>query len=278
MPKPSNKRPLNRKLENIIRMPRDESRQYAHHHKSEVYSKLMAQCILEADAQPGNFLPTLKSLIDCRLHVALLTEDDAVANALADFGFSRLKGKYPTMQSFTSIKKENESLEYLRLKIESQLFDFVESAKFIHFDDRNNRIYSREYTIPDSDYKWTYTVIQLAKGTIEIYHAFNKDVPAILEHLSRLWDSVLQAKDFHRQLEQLAEFEWWFVTTNVTARSGAGIGDALSLILQYKTNIPIRHEFRHIDWGILSKPLSKYIIWRVNETLSDGVANESHHH
>ncbi len=259
-------------------MPRRESRLYAYHNKSEVYSKLIAQCILEANPKPGNLFSVLRSLIDCRMQVALLDDDDAVANALSDFGFSRLKGARPTKQSFTSIKKGNDPLECLGLKIESRLFDSVENAEYIHLDECGDRIYSREYTVPDSGYKWTYTIKRLADGTIEMYHAFNQDVPAILKHLNRLWDSILQTKDLHRQVERLAEFEWWFITANVTARSGAGIGDALSLILQRKTNIPVRQEFQHIDWDVLSRSLSQYIIWRVNETLSERVANESHHH
>jgi hypothetical protein len=268
---------LNERLERILRMPCEENHLYPHHHDNKLYSKLMVEGILQANAKPENFLEILSFLVDCRLHAALITNDNPVANALSDFGFNRLYGKKPDKQSFTAIKKDNDPLAGLGGLIKSRIFNCAENGAYISADDLGNTIYCRRYLIAETEHTWTFSIKRLVDGTIEIHHAYNRDVPFILEHLSRLWALILTAGDFQGKIAFLAEFEWWFMASNITARSGAGIGDALSIILQRQTNINIRHKFIHLDWEALSRSLKQYVAWRTKKYQKRILTNEFDH-
>jgi hypothetical protein len=242
-----------REIQNIIALPCV---------KSNLYATLMSGCVLEAKARQGNFHDILKELVDCRMHVALITGDDNVTHSLADFGFSRSRGMKPEMQSFSSIKTADKTQEPLSRMIESRLFCSREKSRLINEDDTGARIFAQSFALSGNNGDWTYRIKKLVDGTIEIHHAFNREVPHILRHLNDLWDAILTTDKMHTRHELLLAFEWWFFTTNVTARSGAGIGDALSLILRLQTGIPVRKQFERIDWKALSSTLPEYVAWR----------------
>lgn len=251
------------RLVRIIGIPASESASFAHANLSEVYARSMAKAIVDAEADPGGFFRVLQLLVDCRMHVALLMQDDPVVHALADFGFNRAAGRMPRRESFTSIQK-GQSLESLRKKIESNIFSCPEKRGFIRTNQDGDREYREEFEAVGAGFAWAYRIARKGHSdTINIYHASNRDVPDILAYLDSLWDVVLGAQAWSGRSRALAEFEWWFIAANVTARSGAGIGDSLSLVLQRRVGIPIRREFQHVDWEVLSRPLHEYVAWRV---------------
>jgi hypothetical protein len=98
--------------------------------------------------------------------------------------------------------------------------------------------------------------------SIDLHHASNHEVPRIFYHLSHLWDRALAPVALAKRLSGIAEFEWWFMTTNVTARSGAGIGDALSLVLQRMHGLPIRNAYQRLDFEVLWRTPEDYLDWR----------------
>jgi len=97
-----------------------------------------------------------------------------------------------------------------------------------------------------------------------VSHAQNRDVTAIVDHLNSLWNQVLLSQDQSVSRKLIAEFEWWFIVGNPTARGAASLGDILSLSLQLHKGLPIRQEFQHLDWYVLTRNLEDYVNWRMN--------------
>jgi hypothetical protein len=97
-----------------------------------------------------------------------------------------------------------------------------------------------------------------------IKHADDVDIPLIRKRLNSLWqDSFEQNNSPQKRMKSLAEFEWLWFWTNPFGRSGALLGDALSLIMQKKfiedgLPISIRTDYEMPDLQALSMPLDQY--------------------
>lgn len=104
-----------------------------------------------------------------------------------------------------------------------------------------------------------------------IQHAAGKDIPDILNRLELLWKNVFHSNlNNSSKLKNLAEFEWLWFWTNPYGRSGALVGDILSILLQEELQsqgimIKMRKTFEFKDLDALSMNLDDYIKFRVQE-------------
>ena len=112
-------------------------------------------------------------------------------------------------------------------------------------------------------------------GRIRLYHAEHADVPAIMRRLTECWDSVMdESLTRDARLAALAEYEWWFIQANPFGRGAASMTDAMSFVALLKMGMPIRKQYEHADFRVLSMTLSEYIEDRVAE-LKKNVPDQS---
>ena len=224
------------------------------------YARRMARAVVATEVAPGGFLAALRGVLDARLAVAIEQDDGALVRALMDFEPNRAQGRGPRLESFTRIGPGG-PLEELLVRIDRHLFSARGERSWVRRDSDGREVYERRFSLRYGG-EWTYRVIRTGDGSVVVHHAQNADVARLLAHLGCLWDEALAARDPRRRLEAIAEFEWWFMATNVTARSGAGIGDALSLSLQRTAGLALRSSFRRLDCEALCRSPQEYIAWR----------------
>jgi len=121
-----------------------------------------------------------------------------------------------------------------------------------------------ETPIPGSFRKYK-QVFSRGGAKIHMYHVPYKQSRAVMRALGILWKRILKNPNREDQYKALAEYEWWFFQGNLLGRGGAAMGDAMSIIAQRAIGIPLRTEYRNMDFNALSLPLERYISLRVEE-------------
>ncbi len=88
-----------------------------------------------------------------------------------------------------------------------------------------------------------------------------QEMTIIGEYLDQLWKEILSATAGSKiAAEKIAEFEALFMMTNFPGRSGAAIGDSLSLVLQMNKKMKLRTQFDPVDHVVLtSSSIDDYI-------------------
>jgi len=214
----------------------------------------LASYVLSVDARTSSFRQCFEHIISARLELAVLGNDYNTIKTLLLFENSRSLGKTPQSlrgQSLTTIEKKGSYC---------QLFRLLYSAYFTDADS------SHEYCLTLSeDGFWIRKIEYFAQTeSIKVHHASDHEIPALLEYLGYLWDSVLSSPTTTLAAKDLARFEWLFFCSNITGLAAASIGNCLSLILQIALDISFSEGFENSDWYALAMPLENYLEWRVN--------------
>jgi hypothetical protein len=254
-------------LERVIAAP--DSNEFSG--PSRQYGKIMTEALLNVDPQVNGFNQALKFLVAKRIEVLKL--DLAKASSPEDKGYFETQlhymsdapdslmnlrmnggGDFPNERIQTPVwPRKGRYTEFYKLIKESGVF-------------KNEGIY-QEWSPPNSPNGPRLAAPALKiidSGIYMVSHAQNRDVTAIVDHLNSLWNQVLLSQDQSVSRKLIAEFEWWFIVGNPTARGAASLGDILSLSLQLHKGLPIRQEFQHLDWYVLTRNLEDYVNWRMN--------------
>ena len=110
-------------------------------------------------------------------------------------------------------------------------------------------------------------------NSYDIIHGESEFVPDVEQHLEMLWNKIIEKfTPIDERYKALAEFEWYSFHFIPMVRSGAALGDAMSLIAQIITHMPLRNEFRSMDFEALSRTPGEYIRFRYNDLIN----NENH--
>lgn len=116
-----------------------------------------------------------------------------------------------------------------------------------------------------------FCVYKLDDETYYIRHANTHTVPKIMKRLTILRKNIQNSQTTEQlKMEYVAEFERLRFWTNPFGRSGALIGDSLSLLLQEflqsnGMNVFIRNTYKNIDLCALTKTLWEYKVERKKE-------------
>jgi len=184
----------------------------------------------------------------------------------------RYEGKLET-RPITGSTNENRYREFY-IKAKERIFDDEVEEKYISREEDTSK-YGRNHNLSVLAWERTYPIGASGKefiqrvtfneegNVIHFYHARGDLIPAIMALLDDLWDQIIDTKDVETRYEALARYEWWLVQANPFYRAAASIEDAMSIIAQLATGIPLRNEYAHQDFDILSLPLERYVVFRV---------------
>ena len=121
-----------------------------------------------------------------------------------------------------------------------------------------------EFPYPVDGVELGFRVYQLDTKTYFIAHARDREVPRIRARLGKLWSRALDPKLRPRaRMNALIEFEWLWYWTNPFGRSGALIGDSVSLLVQRQLEaeglpIAIRTGYHSVDLDAITRSLPDY--------------------
>jgi len=267
-----------------------------HFYPKNDYNQLFAKAITEFEPTPENFREALDYFLKVRIKIARgnRNDRDLLAALKSESAQKHFLGKSRDMTNVTSIYAES---LYGDLSIRyKELYGLLESRRRegrFNTPDHNELIIRRnkqakDYeTKPSPENSWWlhYEDIdgsgtkRLISGIIMktdnvsadgialygIYNSFSRDVPKIVKHLERLWKRALIANSQREKVAAIAEFEWFFFQSNPLTRAAASIGDVMSLNLQYHLGLPMRTEFKHLDFYALTMTKDEYIEWRLNQ-------------
>lgn len=264
-------------LESIISVP-PGSQFYG---PSGEYGRVMSKALLNLDPQIGGFDFALRYLVEKRIEViksdlenAKTTEDieffkgqlKYMSSAPTSTMNKRMQGNgWPTDRIQTPVRAENENFQRYK--------DFYQILKATGIGFRSGSMEFERWSPPmppNSPQLHAPPLEIVFDGIYWVKHAQNQDIPAILNHLSKLWDMTLKSRDIPTTQRLIAEFEWWFFAGNPTARGAASLGDLLSLSLQINKGLKLRNDFLHMDWFALTCSLDDYVSWRLSMETKTG--------
>ncbi len=156
---------------------------------------------------------------------------------------------------------EGTYFDVLHEKIDQRLFSGMSS-------DEKRAGFSKTYDFigKDGETKTYDQKITELEGVFTIIHPSAELIPDIMAHLGNLWVLIHnKEEDIEKRKKALAEYEWWFFQANPMGRSGAAIGDAMSIIAQIDIGIKLRDRYVHQDFDALSRTLQDYIEERTKE-------------
>lgn len=114
----------------------------------------------------------------------------------------------------------------------------------IFFDGKVTRRYTQHITYsPASD-------------SYQIIHQ-NGDLERWMPALANIFQQARTATNAEERREWISKFEWLFFNVNPFTRSGAALGDSLSMILQILASMPLRDRYESMDIDALVLPLGE---------------------
>lgn len=158
-----------------------------------------------------------------------------------------------------------------KLEVAQSASERVNTSMFqVYGGSKNSIVDARVWQFPyrTSMRQFQFRIYQIDPVTYYIAHAADRDVPYLREKLNDLWRRTFDVNlNQDSRVQALSEFEWLWFWSNPFGRSGALIGDALSLLVQKEFerqgwSIQIRTQYEAADMEALSRPLDDYIRYR----------------
>jgi MoaA/NifB/PqqE/SkfB family radical SAM enzyme len=249
-------------------------------HKGNAFRDEMTLAVINARPSQEDFRTIFDHMVNARLKAAYrlwqsgIASERIIIKRIADARRFRLNGS-GNLDNTTSMDKTDLKYRWLYGLIEQKFF-----ANMAFSEGSSIRTYERKVPIGHRGFQHAQKIMMIGNNYIDIEHANSKDVPAGLAELEELWNTVKNASDRDKQYKALAEFEWLFFQINPASRSGAALGDALSLVLQIATGMKLRKGYIHLDQA-LAFSKDEYIVWRSEElrtanAINDGQTGEIH--
>jgi hypothetical protein len=226
---------------------------------------VMTEAVTKAEPSTQKFKEILFAVMLSRLKAAWLARSDKKQKIFLEdvvkYNYLRLSGfneyRNLLLENYTDVGNSDPARKLYAMTLD--LFSRKGSAAEGYYENKTPIGSTGNYY-----YQHIVHVKSNARGTyFRIYHASNKILPAIMDHLAVLWGSIIHAENDESRYKALAEFEWWIFQANPMDRGGAAIGDAMSFIAQIETGIPLRQSYDRPDFDALSSTLGEYVQRRV---------------
>jgi hypothetical protein len=259
-------------------------------HKGNIFRDVMSEAVMNVSGRLyGNtsnltYPEAYNLIVKARRDVAIKLNQTSVLKAFDEQSVARRKGlgsELPVTEVSSSVSEGKYSDLYNKL-IPFFAKHKLRADEFFKGIDSQGLKYEEVYIPIEDDFKFYDGFPEELKdyqqrirfypklGQFKIYHGDSKYVPYVERHLETLWNkAVNKFTPIDERYKALAEFEWWSFQIIPMGRSGAAIGDAMSLIAQISANMPLRNEFRSLDFFALSQTSGEFINFRYDDFMAN---------
>jgi len=255
-------------------------------HKSDIFRDVMSDSVIDlAKRLYGNtsslsYFDAYNLIVKARRDVAVRLNQKSILQAFDEQSADRRKGTgLMPMTQVTTTGRIKELHDYLR-----KIFDRhkLQADEFSQGVDKNGARFERisipivkDFTFNDDfpnelrSYRQV-IIFYPDLNKFEIMHGDSAYVPFVERYLGILWKKILDKyTPVNQRYKALAEFEWWSFQIIPMMRSGAALGDAMSLVAQISSSMPLRDGFRSMDFFALSETLGGFIHFRYEDLMAN---------
>lgn len=240
-----------------------------------LFSEAMGDQAYITKPTPGNYKESVKSFAEIAKEMAVI-KGDTVKAEMIEMGLKKFEGGMTAGATVSYASSKKGFSQPLFNRIKNNLFENPLNKKFVSIgelpDGTETRVFLRTYFLKGESLQQRieYDVI---KGEIKVIHLFNQLNPRlgstkIHAHLESLWNIASNpSRSSLKRAKALAEFEWYFMNNNPFGRSGAVLGDGLSMAISRSAGFKLRNTFGNLDFEVLSRTLEEWMKIRPEQLL-----------